>query len=207
MARLTVTGSANLPAMRQARGFAYIALLAALTVLMLLLGMAAGDIAQTAQREREAQLLFVGKQFRNAIASYYERSPQGNHQYPDSLAQLLHDNRSAKPARHLRRIYVDPMTGGTEWGLLRNEQGSIVGVYSQSRQLPLKTSFEPELQQSFGDEPILSYADWQFAYRPVDGSADLAMPDATVGEEDGGVEEEGSALEELNAEEEPPADE
>jgi type II secretory pathway pseudopilin PulG len=193
--------------MRHARGFAYIALLAALTVLMLLLGMAAGDIAQAAQREREAQLLFVGKQFRNAIASYYERSPQGNHLYPDSLAQLLHDNRSAKAARHLRRIYFDPMTGGTEWGLLRNEQGKIIGVYSQSRQVPLKTSFEPELQLSFGDAPILSYADWQFAYRPADGSADLATPDAPVGDEDGGVEDDDSALEELNAAEASPADE
>lgn len=193
--------------MRQVRGFAYIALLAALAVLMLLLARAAPDIAQAAQREREAELLFVGKQFRNAIASYYERSPQGNHQYPDKLAQLLQDNRALKPARHLRRIYLDPMTGDTEWGLLRNEQGKIVGVYSQSRQVPLKTSFEPELQQSFGDEPILSYADWQFAYRPADGSADLATPDAPVGDEDGGVEEDGSALEELNAEEESPADE
>lgn len=187
--------------MRHARGFAYIALLAALAVLMLLLARAAPDIAQSAQREREAQLLFAGKQFRNAIASYYEGSPQGNHQYPDKLEQLLQDNRALKPARHLRRIYVDPMTGSTEWGLLRNEQGKIVGVYSQSRQVPLKTSFEPELQQSFGDAPILSYADWQFAYRPADGSADLATPGAPVGDD------EGSAEEDLTAEEESPVDE
>lgn len=168
--------------MRRGAGFAYIALLASLTVLMLLITMAAGDIAQAAQRERESQLLFVGKQYIRAIASYYEHSPQGNRQYPDSMAQLLHDNRFPKAARHLRRIYIDPMTGGTEWGLMRNEQSKLVGVYSLSGEIPLKTSFEPALQQSFGDEPLLSYADWKFVYQPTDGSADLAIESGVEGD-------------------------
>lgn len=167
MARPTLTG-------RWAGGFAYIALLATLAVLMLLLGAAAADIAQAARREREAELLFAGRQYLHAIASYYENSPGGNHQYPTTLQQLLQDNRYAKPVRHLRRIYLDPMTGRPEWGLLRDPQGRIVGVHSLSQQAPLKISFDDELQQSFGDTPLLSYADWHFAYRPSDGSGDLA---------------------------------
>ncbi len=171
MAAPTRTGSG-----RQA-GFAYIALLAALTVLMLVLGMAAADIAQSAQREREADLLFIGRQYQRAIGSYYERSPHGSHQYPQRLEDLLQDRRHAKPMHHLRRIFVDPMTGSREWGLLRNEQGRIVGVHSLSRRVPLKTHFDFALQQSFGDRPILSYADWTFVYHAQDGSADLAGAD------------------------------
>ena len=96
--------------MRTIGGFAYIALLASLAVIMLVLTAASENISQTAKREREKQLLFVGEQFRNAIASYYENAPQGNKQFPKDLDVLVKDNRSIKAMRHLRRIYIDPMT-------------------------------------------------------------------------------------------------
>lgn len=156
------------------RGFAYIALLAVLTVIVLALGKASEDIAHSAAREREVQLLFVGKQYLHAIESYYENSPQDNKQYPRKLTELLADNRFLKPARHLRRLYADPVTGSTEWGLVRNEQGLIMGVFSLSDKMPIKTRFDYELQQSFGNEPLLKYSNWKFVYRPaLGGSAPL----------------------------------
>ncbi len=168
MVRSTASGSAVGGAgMTVQRGFAYIALMVVMTLLVLTLGMAAEEVAQRATRERETQLLFVGKQFRQAIGSYYEKSPQGNKQFPRTLDDLIDDRRFPKAARHLRKIYADPMRDSTEWGLVRNEQGLIMGVYSLSDGVPVRTHFDQVVQQSFGEGPLMTYADWKFIYKPV----------------------------------------
>ena len=185
MARLTPLGERGRILVRKDTGFAYIALLCVLAGLALMLGVAAEQIDHAAQRDREEQLLFVGSQFRKAIASYYEQSP-GAKQYPRKLEELLQDNRFAKPVRHLRRIYADPMHTGTvsidardnraDWQLVRTPQGSIVGVYSRSDLLPIRTQLDDDLMKVIGDGPILHYSDWKFIYQPLDGSADLVRP-------------------------------
>jgi type II secretory pathway pseudopilin PulG len=166
-------------------GFAYMALLCVLAGVALMLGVAAEQIDHAAQRDREEQLLFVGKQFRQAIASYYEKSP-GAKQYPRKLEELLQDNRFPKPVRHLRRIYADPMRTGTvntdardnraDWLLVRNSQGSIVGIYSRSELTPIRTNLDEDLMKVIGNRPVLHYSEWKFIYRPLDGSADLVRP-------------------------------
>src|ERR1700730_5398969 len=89
-------------------GFTYIGLLIAVVVMGLALS-AVGTVWRTqAQREREQELLFIGREFRTAIASYYG---SGAHQYPQSIDDLLEDKRWPEPRHHLRRLYVDPMTG------------------------------------------------------------------------------------------------
>ncbi|NOT15740.1 MAG: type II secretion system protein [Methylotenera sp.] len=163
MARSMVNGNNS----HADKGFAYITLLLVLAVMAITLTAASQDIAQTAQREREVQLLFVGKQFRNAIASYYEKSPQGNKQYPQSLEMLMSDNRHLKPAHHLRKIYLDPMRNSAEWGLVKNEQDQIIGVYSLSNDIPIKTNVDENLQQTAGEESLKTYADWKFIYQPT----------------------------------------
>jgi type II secretory pathway pseudopilin PulG len=56
-------------------GFTYIGLLIALAALGISLA-ATGELWRTAaKREREQELLFVGTEFRNALASYYARGP------------------------------------------------------------------------------------------------------------------------------------
>ena len=57
--------------------------------------------------------------------------------YPESLDDLLEDNRGLVTRRHLRKIFVDPMTGRSEWGLVR-VGGRIVGVHSLSDAIPVK---------------------------------------------------------------------
>jgi type II secretory pathway pseudopilin PulG len=118
------------------------------------------------QREREEQLLFVGAQFRRAIASYYNTIPPGAARaLPPSLEALLNDPRFPKPIQHLRRIYVDPMTGQAEWKLIR-ESGGIVGVASQSESRPIKTNgFGKEFEALSGKE---KYSEWVFSveFRP-----------------------------------------
>jgi len=152
--------------MKSAGGFAYIALLASLAILMLVLTSASENRAQNAKREREQQLFFVGEQFRNAIASYYENSPQGAKQYPRTLEGLLKDNRSISPARHLRRIYQDPITRDVFWGLVKNEKQQIIGVYSLSSESVLITNFDDSLITVEVEQRELSYFDLKFIYRP-----------------------------------------
>lgn len=75
-----------------------------------------GQMWQTkSQREKEAELMFIGEEFRKAIMSYHS---SGTKQYPESLEDLLKDERSPNIKRHLRKIYVDPVTNTTEWGLV-----------------------------------------------------------------------------------------
>jgi hypothetical protein len=93
-----------------------------------------------AQREREVELLFVGNQFRQAIRSYYELSPRMLKYYPMSLDELVRDNRYLGVRRYLRRIYMDPITGRPEWGLLMAPEGRIMGVRSLSDRTPIKRS-------------------------------------------------------------------
>ena len=112
------------------RGFTY---LAALIVVALMGGGLAvyGEMASHArQREKEAELVWIGNQFREAIGLYYQRSPGAAKRYPEKLDELLQDSRFLSRQRYLRRIYTDPMTGNAQWGLVQAPQGGVMGVYS-----------------------------------------------------------------------------
>src|SRR5438128_1104187 len=92
-------------ARRRASGFTYVGLLALVVLIGLFLS-AAGEVASTAgRREREAQLLWVGHQYRAAIARYRNR----NRAYPQTLEELLGPSADAPlKVRYLRRLYRDP---------------------------------------------------------------------------------------------------
>ena len=150
---------------RGQRGFSYLVLLFAVAIAAA--GMAGtGIVWHTAlQREKEAELLFIGNQFRDAITSYYLRMLA--RQYPLSLEDLIKDPRFPDTVRHLRKLYRDPITGTTDWGLIAAPGGGIMGVYSKSELAPLKRAdFDaPNLAledraRQLGDK--LAYKDWHF---------------------------------------------
>jgi hypothetical protein len=114
---------------------------------------------QDAIREREAELLFVGDQFRQALLSYARLTPVGQPRSPRTLSELVADTRQPKVARHLRRIYPDPMTGRLDWGLLL-DGGRIKGVFSKGRGTPVKTAGFPLEYALFAKAP--TYARWRF---------------------------------------------
>lgn len=141
-----------------------------LAVLMLLVlvglgALAGGEVWATAlQREREAELLFVGDQYRRAIESYWRASPTPVKTLPTSLQQLVEDDRFPMPVRHLRRLYPDPITGSADWGLVTIGNG-IAGVYSRSRSAPLKQSGFPPRYLEF--ERAGRYDEWRFVFHPA----------------------------------------
>lgn len=116
------------------------------------------------RREKEEQLLFVGDQYRRAIASYYGVTPPGGaRSLPKSIDDLLNDQRFPTPMQHLRRAYPDPMTGRADWAFIR-QGGGIAGVRSQSAQEPIKKNGLPNHYKHF--ELSKSYADWMFTVQP-----------------------------------------
>ena len=162
-------------------GYSYLVLL--FTVAIAAAGMAGtGIVWHTEQiRERETELLFVGNQFRAAIISYYARTPPGSpRRYPGSLDELLKDPRFPMTVRHLRKLYRDPITGTTDWGLMTHPGGGIMGVYSKSEALPLKRAEFDGPNRIFEDRALLqgktfAYKDWQFAHvTPIAVRAPLA---------------------------------
>lgn len=151
-------------------GFTYLAMLFAVVLMGLALAAAANVWDTASKREKEVELLFVGQQFRTAIDSYYNASPRAAKEFPRSLDDLLIDKRFPQSVRHLRRIYVDPVTGEREWGLVKLGD-RIVGVHSRSSSEPLKQGgFSAELA-SF--QSASTYADWKFVARAV---SELAPP-------------------------------
>lgn len=145
------------------RGFTFIFVL----LLMALMGLglaAAGSLWHTdARRAREAQLLFAGNQYRDAIRRYYELDAN-QPRLPQSLEDLLLDDRRPTPLRHLRRAYVDPVTGEPFELIRAPDADGIVGVRSRARDAPLKIAgFSPE-NAEFSE--ARTYADWAFVFTP-----------------------------------------
>jgi type II secretory pathway pseudopilin PulG len=114
------------------------------------------------QREKEKELLFILGEFHAAIERYATASP-GAQALPERLEELVADPRFPYIRRHLRRIYVDPMTGKAQWGLV-TLQGRIAGVHSLSEDQPLGRTYRLATIDFAGAQ---KYSDWRVAYVPV----------------------------------------
>lgn len=108
------------------------------------------------RRQAEAELLAIGAEFEAALRSH--GAP------PRAWQELLRDPRVPGVRRHLRRVYADPLSGRPDWGLLRDAQGGIVGVYSLAPGQPLKRSGFAPAQAHFAQAS--GYHDWVFTARP-----------------------------------------
>lgn len=117
------------------RGVTYLVVL--FLVALVGLGLAAlGNFwSAEAQRQRERELLFIGEQFGAALWRYYDASP-GAKVYPQRLEELLDDRRQQAVRRHLRQIFIDPLTGKRDW-VVETSAGQIVAVHSRSSGVPL----------------------------------------------------------------------
>ncbi len=143
---------------RNSRGFTYIALLAALVIIGISLG-AAGKYWQNVMlRDKEEELLFRGDQYRQAIELYY--TAKTPNQYPQSIDDLLVDNRTGSGKRHLRQRYKDPFTGEDFVEIRDPLTNRITGVHSGSDKTPLKQANFPVPYEDFAGKE--KYSDWQF---------------------------------------------
>ena len=154
---------AALDGRRSVAGFTYIGVL----VLVAIIGMGlvlASELWLTAQkREKERELLFVGNQFRRALEMY---SATGG-AYPKRLEDLLKDPRVPGVRRYLRKIYRDPITGSSDWGLVRSTGDVIIGVYSLSDERPLKQAEFRLADQDLKEKK--KYSEWVFLPQSAQG--------------------------------------
>jgi type II secretory pathway pseudopilin PulG len=169
-------------------GFAYLGLLAFIVLFGLALSAAAVVWSKATQREREEELLFVGQEFRAAIGRYRERNQARADRLPRELTDLLQDDTQVPMQRYLRKVYVDPMTGKRNWGLVRAPGGGILGVYSTSAKAPLRKVRFPAGLADFAEAK--QYSEWRFIVqeegadettpgrRPVEG---LRLPGSADG--------------------------
>jgi type II secretory pathway pseudopilin PulG len=137
-------------------GYALVFALLMVVVLSLGATVAVRHQRQEAQRQREAQLLWVGDQYRAALQSYYALQVQGKSFYPEKLEDLLEDRRMPNTLRHLRQLYPDPITDRFDWEL-ELEGGRIVGLHSPSELMPIRANGPGGTSKT-----IRSYADWHF---------------------------------------------
>ena len=120
------------PSVRRERGYTFVELLVVSTIILILASAVMPLARVTATRHREAELRRALREMRTAIDKYKDAADQGQigsldiklgtEGYPADLATLVEGVRAANDAtgrklRFLRRIPVDPMTHGTEWGL------------------------------------------------------------------------------------------
>ena len=146
-------------------GATYLLLLVAVALMSLVAATALSAGHSLAQRDKETELLFIGAQFRAALLSFEQSTPPGGRPRPTSLDQLLRDDRTPQPRRHLRRIFVDPITGFDEWGLVKDPASGIVGVHSLAPGRPIKQDkFEPIFEHFRGRD---RYSSWIFSPYPL----------------------------------------
>lgn len=147
----------------------------AVVVIGLILSLTGQTWSQVMQREREAELLFRGDQYRRAIESYYATGHGGVGIYPRTIDDLLKDPRSLQTKRHLRKAYLDPFTnaefeligaGGDVGGesVAVQNLGRIKGVRSTSTLTPFRQDGFPEEYEKF--KGAASYDKWEFIYTP-----------------------------------------
>jgi type II secretory pathway pseudopilin PulG len=156
-----MTAAASLTPSGRQQGFTY----ASVVILVAVIGLVGAmslRLGTTIQRAAAEQaLLDIGTEYSNALASYAAATPAGQPNYPHSFAELLKDPRFPQLRRHLRRIYVDPMTGKAEWGLVKaTENGGILAIYSLSKAAPIKIGNFPPRFVAFEGKASLS--DWKF---------------------------------------------
>ncbi|MCS0583762.1 type II secretion system GspH family protein [Massilia pinisoli] len=149
---------------RRDGGFTYLGLIILVAVIGLV-GAATLKIDALLRRARaEEELLAIGAAFGEALRTYAEATPKGQPAQPPSLKELLKDPRFPGVRRHLRKIFVDPMTGKAEWGIVWTNPGDrkgVLAVYSLSTAKPLKIANFDARFAGFENKEHVS--DWKFA--------------------------------------------
>ena len=151
-------------------GFTYLSLMILLAIIGLVTAttIKLGSVLQRSKAEQE--LLTIGAAFSDALQSYAEATPAGQPTMPVTLADLLRDPRFPTPKRHLRKIFVDPVTGRTEWGVVyAGDRTGVVAIYSLSNARPVKISNFP--QRFAGFAGALKISDWKFSASSTTGSS------------------------------------
>jgi type II secretory pathway pseudopilin PulG len=155
--------------LRHQAGFTYVGLIVLVAIIGLVGAATLKADALLRRAAAEQELLEIGAAFSAALTSYAEATPRGQLPQPPSLEALLKDPRVPGTRRHLRKIFVDPITGKAEWGIVWLNTGTgidgsggsgVLAVYSLSEAKPLKQANFDGRFQNFENRAHLS--EWRF---------------------------------------------
>lgn len=160
---MTASTSVRCDGPPHARGFTYVGVLLLLALMSTALLLAGTLWSTLSKRDREADLIAIGDQFRLAIIEFHDVVPVGQQaRFPKTLDELVLDPRWPTTHRHLRKVFLDPMTGAADWAIEPAPGGGISAVHSRSTGRPLKQSgFSADDREL---ENADSYAQWRFGY-------------------------------------------
>lgn len=99
-------------------GYVLLAVMLTLTLMLIALSVEAPRIAQQIKREKEEELVHRGKDYATAVKRFVHKN---GGRYPVSVEQLENTNH----IRFLRKKYVDPMTGDSDWKMVHVGEAEI----------------------------------------------------------------------------------
>jgi len=123
---------ARRPVLNASQGYSFVEVIVVSTIILILASAIMPLARVTATRQREAELRRALREVRTAIDKYKDAADTGqigsldiklgSEGYPPDLQTLVDGVTAANDAtgrklKYLRRIPVDPMTRGTDWGL------------------------------------------------------------------------------------------
>jgi type II secretory pathway pseudopilin PulG len=110
------------------QGFTYLGVLIAIAIMGIGL-LAVSEVWTTnAERQKMAELDWIGQQYVQGIESYYYANTGSVHYYPASLEDLVEDKRYLIMKRHIRVMYPNPYTQKVQWKTLAAPGGGIRGI-------------------------------------------------------------------------------
>ncbi len=122
-------------------GYVLLALMLTMTLILIALSVEAPRIAQQIKREKEEELVHRGKDYATAVKRFVHKN---GGRYPTSIEQLENTNH----IRFLRKKYVDPMTGESDWKMVHVGEAEIKIPAPQNQAGTLQTSAPPQSSQS-----------------------------------------------------------
>ena len=95
--------------MNRSRGYTLVALMVGITVMLVAIAAILPLASAEAQRGKEEELIFRGRQYAEGIRTFRRRYGR----YPNSLKEML----EMRP-HTIRKLWKDPMTNSDDWGLI-----------------------------------------------------------------------------------------
>lgn len=102
----------------QESGYVLLAVMLTLTLMLIALSIEAPRIVQQIKREKEEELIHRGKDYATAVKRFVHKN---GGRYPTSIEQLENTNH----IRFLRKKYIDPMTGESDWKMVHVGEAQI----------------------------------------------------------------------------------
>lgn len=126
-------------------GYVLLAVMLTLTLIMIAMAVEAPRIVQQIKREKEEELVHRGKDYATAVKRFVHKN---GGRYPVSVEQLENTNH----IRFLRKKYVDPMTGESDWKMVHVGEAQI-NIPAPKPGLPGAPGTGPGLSSGVSSQP------------------------------------------------------